>query len=195
METILIELQKKSHTKYILSDDYALVHGIQDLFTLELKHIYWAEKSLLKIIPKLINTITSEEISNILKDHLDISRTHVIKLEKVFSLINEKPVALKCEIMAGLISDIERKTNANKKGILRDASIISEVLKIENYEIATYKTLCTFARNLKEKESVKLLHEILNEEKEADEKLFEIMETMMYEIGNSYEIENEQLKF
>ena len=190
METIHIELQKKSKNKFVLSDDYSLVRGLRDLFLLELKHIYWSEKSLLKIIPKILNTITSIEILDVLKNHLEVSKTHVAKLEKVFSLINEKPVPQKCEIMAGLISDIDRKINTNRKGILRDASIISEVLKIENYEIATYKTLCTFARNLKEKDSVKILHEILNQEKEVDEKLFEIMETMMYEFGNTYELEN-----
>lgn len=190
METLHIELQKKSKNKFVLSDDYSLVKGLRDLFLLELKHIYWSEKSLLKIIPKILNTITSLEILDVLKNHLEVSKTHVTKLEKVFSLINEKCVPQKCEIMAGLISDIDRKINTNRKGILRDASIISEVLKIENYEIATYKTLCTFARNLKEKDSVKILHEILNQEKEVDEKLFEIMETMMYEFGNTYELEN-----
>lgn len=190
METLHIELQKKSKNKFVLSDDYSLVRGLRDLFLLELKHIYWSEKSLLKIIPKILNTITSIEILDVLKNHLEVSKTHVTKIEKVFSLINEKSVPQKCEIMAGLISDIDRKINTNRKGILRDASIISEVLKIENYEIATYKTLCTFARNLKEKDSVKILHEILNQEKEVDEKLFEIMETMMYEFGNTYELEN-----
>jgi ferritin-like metal-binding protein YciE len=189
METLLIKLQKKSQNKFALSEDYSIVHGLRDLFILELKHIYWAEKSLLKIIPKIISKINSLEISEVLIDHLELSKTHVTKLENVFALLNEKPVAQKCEIMAGLISDFERKFILNKKGLLRDAGIISEVLKIENYEIATYKTLCTFARNLKEKDSVKLLHEILNQEKDADEKLFDIMETMMYEFGNTYELE------
>ena len=190
METLLIKLQRKSQNKFVLSEDYSIVNGLRDLFILELKHIYWAEKSFLKIIPKIISTITSLEIADVLNDHLELSKTHVNKLEKVFSFLNEKPISQKCEIMAGLISDFERKSNLNKKGILRDAGIISEVLKIENYEIATYKTLCTFARNLREKDAVNLLHEILNQEKEADEKLFDIMETMMYEFGNSYEFEN-----
>ena len=189
METLLIKLQRKSQNKFVLSEDYSIVNGLRDLFILELKHIYWAEKSLLKIIPKMVSTITSIDLADVLNDHLELSKTHVTKLEIVFSLLNVKPLAQKCEIMAGLISDFERKFNLNKKGILRDASIISEVLKIENYEIAIYKTLCTFARNLKEKDSVKLLHEILNQEKEVDEKLFGIMETMMYEFGNTYELE------
>ena len=95
----------------------------------------------------------------------------------MFEYIGTKAQAKKCEAMEGLIKEAEEIMESTEKGVLRDAGIISAGQKVEHYEIATYGTLRAFAKILGEDDAVSLLEEILNEEKEADEKLTEVAES------------------
>ncbi|MBK5285129.1 MAG: ferritin-like domain-containing protein [Bacteroidia bacterium] len=153
--------------------------GLRGLFTDELKDIYWPEKELTEAIPKMIENATADELAEALTGHLEVTREHVTRLEKVFSSIGEKAVEKKCEAMEGLMKEAEEIMEHTKKGMVRDAGIISAAQKVEHYEIATYGTLCTFAKTLGENEAASLLHETLEEEKEADEKLSEIAESFI----------------
>ena len=78
---------------------------LMELFEDELKDIYWAEKALTRAIPKMIKKAKSEELSEALTKHLAETEEHVSRVEKVFSLYGKKPVAVKCEAMAGLIKE------------------------------------------------------------------------------------------
>ena len=151
--------------------------GLRDLFENELKDIYWAEKALTKAIPKMIKNSTSNELTTALTDHLSITENHVTRLEEVFASIDVKAQAKKCEAMSGLMKEAEEIMKETEKGVVRDAGIILAGQKVEHYEIATYGTLCAFAKTLGEDEAASLLEETLNEEKEADEKLSEIAES------------------
>lgn len=153
--------------------------GLRDLFIDELKDIYWAEKALTKAIPKMIKNATSEELVEALTGHLEVTKEHVSRLEKVFSSIVEKAIAKKCEAMEGLMKEAEEIMQQTEKGMVRDAGIISAGQKVEHYEIATYGALCTFAKTLGESDAASLLHETLEQEKEADVKLTEIAESFI----------------
>lgn len=155
--------------------------GLRDLFIDELKDIYWAEKSLTKAIPKMIKNASSPDLVNALMKHLEVTKKHVIRLEKVFNSLGEKAVAVKCEAMAGLTKEAEEIIEQTKEGVVRDAGIISAGQKVEHYEIASYGTLCAFAKTLGENEAVNLLKQTLNEEKEADEKLSKIAQAINVE--------------
>lgn len=154
-----------------------VAQGLRDLFVDELKDIYWAEKALTKAIPKMIKNATDEELSEALTGHLEVTKNHVMRLEDVFAAIGEKAVAKKCEAMAGLVKEAEEIMESTKEGMVRDAGIISAGQKVEHYEIATYGTLCAFAKTLGEDDAAKMLQETLDEEKEADEKLSAIAES------------------
>jgi ferritin-like metal-binding protein YciE len=154
-----------------------VAQGLRDLFVDELKDIYWAEKALTKAIPKMIKNATDEELSEALTGHLEVTKNHVTRLEDVFAAIGEKAVAKKCEAMAGLVKEAEEIMESTKEGMVRDAGIISAGQKVEHYEIATYGTLCAFAKTLGEHDAAKMLQESLDEEKEADEKLSQIAES------------------
>jgi len=151
--------------------------ALRDLFVDELKDIYWAEKELTKAIQKLIKHATSEELSDALTDHLEVTKEHVTRLEEVFSKLGENAQAKKCEAMAGLLKEGNEIIEETEEGVVRDAGIILAAQKVEHYEIATYGTLRAFANTLGENEVASLLEETLNEEKEADETLSEIAES------------------
>jgi len=147
---------------------------LMELFEEQLKDMYWVEKSLVKAIPKILKNVSSEELVDVIQDHLDETETEVEKVEKVFQSLGKKAVATKCEAMDGLIKEAEELMRSSDKGAMRDAAIIAAIQKIEHYEIATYGTLRSYAKTLGLTEAAILLDAILKEEKDADEKLTEI---------------------
>ncbi len=147
--------------------------GLRELFEDSLKDIYWAEKALTKALPKMAKNATSENLKTAIEDHLSVTKEQVSRLEQVFEIIGKKAVAKKCDAMEGLIKEGESIMEETQPGAVRDAGIIAASQKIEHYEIATYGTLCAFAKTLGEDEAVQLLEATLAEEKEADVTLTE----------------------
>lgn len=147
--------------------------GLRDLFIEELKDIYWAEKALVKALPKMAKNATTPTLITALLNHLEETENHVSRLEEVFSLFGEKAVAKKCDAMEGLLKEGEGILEETESGAVRDAGIILAAQKVEHYEIATYGTLVAFAGTLGESEAAGLLQETLNEEKQADVTLTE----------------------
>lgn len=150
---------------------------LQKLFTDELKDIYWAEKALVKAIPKMIKKATSEELIQALESHLAETEDHVSRVEEVFSELGLEPRTKKCEAMEGLIAEAESVMTDAEDGVMLDAAIIASAQKVEHYEIASYGTLRTFAQTLGLKNAVQVLEQTLTEEKAADEKLTEVAES------------------
>jgi ferritin-like metal-binding protein YciE len=147
---------------------------LMELFEDQLKDIYWAEKALIKALPKMIKNATSGELVDALENHLSETENQVSRLEKVFQSIDKKASAKKCDAMDGLIKEGQEIMESCEEGAMCDAGIISASQKIEHYEIATYGTLRQFAETLGLKEAEALLEETLNEEKAADQKLSEV---------------------
>jgi ferritin-like metal-binding protein YciE len=147
--------------------------GLRELFVDSLKDIYWAEKALVKALPKMAKNATSENLITAINDHLAVTQEQVARLEEVFSLVGEKAAAKKCDAMEGLIKEGESIMEETESGPVRDAGIIAASQKIEHYEIATYGTLAAFAQTLGEDDAVLLLEKTLAEEKEADSLLTE----------------------
>ena len=158
--------KKQKGTKIVKVKPNA-VQGLRDLLVAELKDIYWAENALTKALPKMIRNATSEELSEALKEHWEITKEQVTRLGKVFSAIGEKPVAKKCEAMDGLLKEAEKIMKSTEKGPVRDAAIILAGQKVEHYEIGTYSSLAAFAGILAAHEAESLLREMLEEEKTA----------------------------
>lgn len=144
------------------------------LFEDELKDIYWAEKALLKAIPKMIKNASSEELTEALENHLGETEEHVKRAEEVFAAIGKEPRGKKCEAMEGLIKEAEEIMDEAEEGVMMDAAIISAAQKIEHYEIASYGTLRTFAQTLGLDEAAGILESTLEEEKNADMTLTEV---------------------
>jgi ferritin-like metal-binding protein YciE len=147
---------------------------LMKLFEDELKDMYWAEKALLKALPKMIKNATSSELVNALENHLAETGNQVNRLDEVFNIIGKKAVARKCESMEGMITEGEELMKELGRGPVCDAGIIAASQKIEHYEIASYGTLRQFAETLDITDAVELLQTTLDEEKEADEILTEI---------------------
>ncbi len=167
--------------------------GLRELFVDSLKDIYWAEKALVKALPKMGKNATSENLIATINDHIAVTEEQVSRLEQVFDLIGEKASAKKCEAMEGLIKEGESIMEETQEGPVRDAGIIGASQKIEHYEIATYGTLAAFAQTLGEDEALKLLQQTLEEEKEADSLLTEVAyNNINFEASGDEEMDDEE---
>lgn len=161
------------------SVDYGIEEStLMKLFEDHLKDMYWAEKALSKALPKMVKKATSDELVSALETHLSETDDQVMNLEKVFEIIDKKAQAKKCEAMDGLIQEAYSIMGDSDEGAMRDAGIISAAQKIEHYEIASYGTLRTFAQILGLDDAAEILETILDEEKNCDEILTGIAESI-----------------
>lgn len=150
------------------------VNTLDDAFVDELKDVLSAEKQLVKVLPKMAKAATSEELRTAIEQHLEETKTHVERLESVFESLEMTARAKKCEAMAGLLEEGSSILEEDAPGEVLDALIIGAAQKVEHYEIATYGTLCTWAKLLGHNTALELLKQALDEEETNDEKLTEL---------------------
>jgi ferritin-like metal-binding protein YciE len=150
---------------------------LQDLYISELKDLYSSEQQLVKALPKIAKNVESQELSDAISSHLEETKNHVTRLEQIFSSLDENPKGKKCVGMQGILEEGE-ETMDEFEGSVLDAGVISAAQRVEHYEIAAYGAVCTYAELLERTEDLGLLKETLQEEKNADEKLTELSESI-----------------
>jgi ferritin-like metal-binding protein YciE len=152
--------------------------ALLELFVDEVKDIYWAEKHLMKALPKMKKAATSPELQEAFETHLQQTEEHVSRLEEIFEILGEKAQAVKCEAMAGLVEEGERIIEETDKGTAtRDVGLILAAQKVEHYEIATYGGLAQLAKTMGRTDIKDILGQTLTEEKETDQLLTDIAES------------------
>ena len=141
------------------------VKSLRELFGIELCYAYDCEKKLVeKGLPEMIENATSRELRSALEEHLQQTRTHVTRLQRVFSAIGMEPDTKTNEIFDKMASAVKDSKSNIDPSPLRDAALIVNGNLVEHYEIATYGSLASFARSLGLNEAVAVLQETLNEE-------------------------------
>jgi ferritin-like metal-binding protein YciE len=147
------------------------LRNLEDCFHDELKDVLSAEKQLTRSLPKLVAAAEAEALVTALEEHLAETEQQVARLEQVFELVDFAPRSKKCKAMQGLLEETADVLEEEADPTVLDAMIIAAAQKVEHYEIATYGTLCAWARLLGHNEAAGLLDQTLQEEKAADEKL------------------------
>jgi ferritin-like metal-binding protein YciE len=153
-------------------------NGQQTLHTLletGLKDMFSAEKQLLDALPEVIQAVDDEELEEALSDHLEQTKKHVQRLEKVFERMGlPRESEEKCAAMEGLIKESRKVIQEFQRGPVRDSALIIGCQKIEHYETASYGSLCELADVLGDERLGDLLGRTLEEEEDTDELLSEI---------------------
>ena len=150
--------------------------GLKELYIDELKDLYNAESQLVKALPKMAKAASSDELRQGFEEHLEQTKGHVQRLEKIFQALGESPKGKKCKGMEGLIEEGSEVMEEDYEGSVLDAALIGAAQRVEHYEIAGYGTVRSMAESLGESDHVSLLEETLEEEKATDEKLTELAE-------------------
>ncbi|QIG50399.1 ferritin-like domain-containing protein [Nordella sp. HKS 07] len=152
--------------------------SLDALFEDTLRDMYYAEKKLTKILPKMAKKASSPELADAFTSHAEETEEHVTRLEKVFEIIGKTARAKKCEALEGLSAEGDHvMEEAGDDGVM-DAGLIASAQAVEHYEIARYGALSAWAGQLNFSDAVSLLEQTLEEEKAADEKLNGIAETV-----------------
>ncbi|HEU4986224.1 MAG TPA: ferritin-like domain-containing protein [Rhizobiaceae bacterium] len=147
------------------------IKTMDDLFVHTLRDIYYAEKQIVKALPKMIEKATNPQLKQGLEMHLRETEGHVKRVEQVFEMHGVEAKAVDCPAMDGIIKEAnELAGEVDDKQVL-DAAIIAAAQAVEHYEITRYGTLMAWANELGRSDCAAVLKQNLDEEKAADEKL------------------------
>ncbi len=168
---------KKMSTKKASNSQESESSMLMNFFVDELRDIYWAEKHLIKTLPKMQKAASSSELQQAFSNHLEMTREHVSRLEQAFETLGKKAQGKKCEAMEGITKEGEGIIEETQKGTAtRDVALIMAAQKVEHYEIATYGGLVQLAKTIGQNEIATTLGTTLSEEKETDQLLTDIAE-------------------
>ncbi|MDP2122183.1 MAG: ferritin-like domain-containing protein [Hoeflea sp.] len=143
---------------------------LSEAFEHTLKDIYYAEKALIKALPKVHDAVTGKKLKDTIAEHLEETKGQVKTLEKVFKSIGKTASGEKCDAIEGLIKETDGIIE-EASGVARNAALIAAAQAVEHYEIARYGTLREWAKVLGHDEAHDLLSGILDQEKAANSKL------------------------
>jgi ferritin-like metal-binding protein YciE len=161
------------------------MNRLKHLYVEELKDLYSAENQLVKALPKMAKAATSDELRAGFEEHLEQTKGHVERLEKIFKALGESPKGKKCKGMEGLISEGAEMIEEDPEPEELDAGLISAAQRVEHYEMAGYGSVAAYAKLLEENEAESLLRETLDEEKETDQKLTQLASNINVEAMNA----------
>ncbi len=152
--------------------------GLTKLLENSIKDLYWAENALISALPKMAKAAHSSSLVDAILTHLEQTKTHVKRLQKVFDVLGKNPQAMKCEAMEGLMKEGEsviEDTDAETPA--RDLGIIMASQKVEHYEISAYTGIIKLAKRLGLVDVADILSETLTEETETESLLAEIADS------------------
>lgn len=147
---------------------------LDDLFLDTLKDIYFAEKQIVKALPKMAKAAQTPELKAGFEQHLEESEGHVDRLEQIFEMLGKPARGKTCEAILGILEEGKSIMEDFKDAPALDAGLVSAAQAVEHYEIARYGTLKTWAGQLGMSDAVTLLDATLKEEVATDKKLSQV---------------------
>jgi ferritin-like metal-binding protein YciE len=163
----------------INAEDAMAGESLQDVYIEQLKDLYSAEHQILKALPKLAEASTHSELQKAFKEHEVMTRTHVERLDKIFTQLGEKGSGHKCKGMEGLLAEGDELLEEHEPSEALDAAMIAAAQRVEHYEIAGYGSVRTFANMLGLADQAELLQKTLDEEGATDKRLSTLAETVV----------------
>jgi ferritin-like metal-binding protein YciE len=159
---------------------FGKVKSLRELFGIELAYAYDCERKLVeKGLPTMIENANSPELRRALEQHLEETRAHVTRLERVFASLGTSPDTKSNDVLDKMMSAAKDSVSNIDESPLRDSALIINGNAVEHYEIALYGSLASLAKHLGLQNAVTPIEETLKEEKAADAKLSQLAETVM----------------
>ena len=159
----------------------------EELFVNELKDIYSAEKQAVKAFPRLTKAVQSDELKQAMQEHLEQTKGQIERLDRIFEILDKRSSGKTCDGMKGLVTEAQSQVEEIERGPVLDCAMIGALQRIEHYEIAAYGTVATLAEAMGQDEIKELLGETLEEEKETDERLTQVAQSVNSDAINEAE--------
>ena len=153
--------------------------GFRDLYISELQEARSLETILAEALPKMARAASAEELKRAFDDHTGETREHLEVVEAMLRRLDAADTQHVDQSIQSLAQESEKMAGMIEAGPLRDAALIASAQRIEHYEMAVYGTLATYARQLGLPEDEQLLAEILEEERDTDDRLSTIAEGLV----------------
>ena len=153
------------------------IKTMDDLFVHQLQDIYYAEKQLVKALPKMAEKATDKQLKQGFLTHLEETKTHVQRLEQVFEMHGTQVKAVDCPAIDGIIKEADEVTGEVADKSVLDAALINAGQAAEHYEITRYGSLISWAKQLGRNDCASVLQKTLDEEKATDKKLTTLAES------------------
>lgn len=149
---------------------------LDDLFLHTLKDVYYAEKQILKALPKMAKAAESEELKQAFETHREETERQIERLEEVFKMLGKAARGVQCEAINGIIEEGKEVMEDFADSAALDAGILAAAQAVEHYEITRYGSLKTWAGELGMADAARLIDQNLQEEKKTDELLTRLAE-------------------
>jgi ferritin-like metal-binding protein YciE len=159
------------------------MEGLQELLVDELRDLLDAEKQLVRALPKLAKAASDEELTQAFREHLEVTKGQVARLEKVFESMDMRAKSKPCHGMKGLVEESQEMMEEDFEGGIMDAALIGCARRVEHYEMAAYESARAMAQQLGMKNAAQLLQETMREEIEADKTLGTISKRLLKASG------------
>jgi ferritin-like metal-binding protein YciE len=153
------------------------IQTMDDLFVHQLQDIYYAEKQLVKALPKMAEKATDKQLKQGFLTHLEETKIHVQRLEQVFEMHGAQVKAVNCPAIDGIIKEADEVTGEVADKAVLDAALINAGQAAEHYEITRYGSLISWAKQLGRNDCASVLQKTLDEEKATDKKLTTLAES------------------
>jgi ferritin-like metal-binding protein YciE len=147
---------------------------LNDLFLDTLKDIYYAEKQILKALPKMAKAASSDKLRAAFEKHLAETEGQVDRLEQVFEMLDKPARGKTCDAIVGILDEGKEIMDEYKGTDALDAGMLAAAQAVEHYEISRYGTLKTWALELGMNDAARLLDQTLKEEEKTDEALTQL---------------------
>jgi len=148
--------------------------NLEELFSETLKDIYFAEKQILRALPKMAKEAESPELKQAFETHRKQTEGHVERLNEVFEQLGRPARGKTCDAILGIIDEAKEIMEEFKGAEALDAGLAASAQAVEHYEMARYGTLKTWAQQLGLNDAARLLDQTLQEEIKADRLLTQI---------------------
>jgi len=153
------------------------IKTMDDLFVHQLQDIYYAEKQLLKALPKMAGKASEPALKQGFEEHRKQTEVHVQRLEEVFKMHGAEVKAVTCPAIDGIIQEADETASEVADKRVLDAALINAAQAAEHYEIVRYGSLIAWARQLGRNDCASVLQQTLDEEKQTDAKLTSLAES------------------
>jgi len=155
------------------------IKNMDDLFMHTLRDIYYAENQIVKTLPDMIEKASDPQLKQGFKTHLNETKNHVQRLDRVFESLGQKAQGVDCPAIDGIIEEADDVAGEVADKRVLDAALIAAAQAVEHYEMTSYGTLIAWAKQLGRQDCANLLQQTLEEEKATDKKLTAVAEAQV----------------